>query len=346
MFALAALLLASNSVTLYSGPAPEPTATYKDWIVGCDNERNCTAIALKAAEGGDAMDHLQIKIEQPASHAANPTITINPSQRAYEEGSRTLFVDGEPTALPPLSEETRYVIEGRAARALLRKLANAKEASIQSKYGDDLAVASLAGLAASLLRIDDQQGRVDTPRALFRRGAKKPPLSLPGFSVSVPQAARSPRPPDQPSAPFVRDWYGKDQCITDVTIPDPTPALARLDGNSTLVIFPWRCQNGAYTLYSNIMILDWFGAWSPAEFDYDTGVTGDGPSNVLANARWIPGERVLESVSRLSAANDCGRVDRFIWDGGKFRLFEQFVMPECRGSFDRIRVWTVDVVER
>jgi hypothetical protein len=51
-------------------------------------------------------------------------------------------------------------------------------------------------------------------------------------------------------------------------------------------------------------------------------------------------------ATRFRAIGDCGRTDRYIWDGSKFRLSEQLVMPECRGSFDRIRVWKVDVVDR
>jgi hypothetical protein len=84
----------------------------------------------------------------------------------------------------------------------------------------------------------------------------------------------------------------------------------------------------------------------PAEFDYDNGITGDGPSNVQAEVVWLTNERVLESATRFRAIGDCGRTDRYIWDGSKFRLSEQLVMPECRGSYDRIRVWKVDVVDR
>jgi hypothetical protein len=109
---------------------------------------------------------------------------------------------------------------------------------------------------------------------------------------------------------------------------------------------PWRCGNGAYNLYANVMIVDGFGEMKPAMFDYDVGVSGDGLGNVVVNAGWDEGARVLESHILHRAVSDCGKIDRFIWDGRKFRLSEQRVMPECRGSFARISVWKVDLIEQ
>jgi hypothetical protein len=136
------------------------------------------------------------------------------------------------------------------------------------------------------------------------------------------------------------------QCQLDGTEEAYKPRFIRLDSDSTLGIVPWRCGNGAYVRYSSIMIVNGFGEVRAAEFDYDNGITGDGPGNVQAEVVWLEKERVLESATRFRAIGDCGRTDRYVWDGGKFRLIEQRVMPECRGSFDRIRVWKVDVAER
>ena len=101
---------------------------------------------------------------------------------------------------------------------------------------------------------------------------------------------------------------------------------------------PWQCENGAYNLYTNILVVDLYGQIRLAVFDYDNGVTGDGPSNVLVNATWNDSKRTLESFILYRAIGDCGRIDQYIWFGAEFRLSEQRIMPECRGSFDTIRV--------
>jgi hypothetical protein len=345
MSPLLLMIAAANVVSLYYGPAPEETKTYKDWIVGCDNQRNCATIGLISAESESdpAVEHLRIVIEQPVARLSDPAVTITVPQRAAEESDQRLYLDGSVIATPPIAED-RVLIKGRKARSFLRKLAMGRVAAMRGNDGGDIAVASLAGLAAALLRIDDQQDRADTLGALYRRGSRKLPDTLPGYSVSVPQPARSQRPPYEPSAKALREWYSKDQCADYVAIPDPVPAVARLGDNSTLVVLPWRCNNGVYSLYATVMVSDDWGVWKPAEFDFDTGASGEGPGNVLVNPTWRNGVRVLESVSRLRATADCGRIDRFIWDGVKFRLSEQLVMPECRGSPERIRVWRVDVV--
>lgn len=39
---------AAASLSVYTGTLKEAVATYKDWVTGCDNVRNCSAIALAA----------------------------------------------------------------------------------------------------------------------------------------------------------------------------------------------------------------------------------------------------------------------------------------------------------
>lgn len=252
-----ALLLAASSLSLYIGPRPEATATFREWATGCDNERNCSVIALAPA-----------------------------------------------------------VVAG----------------------------ASLIGLTAALLRIDEQQGKDGTPRALVRTGKRVPYDDLPGYRVSLTRPARSRRPPPAPDAKAIAELHANDRCDSGRS-PTP-PRILRLDDEYTLMIVPWHCVSGAYKLYYTIMIVNDAGQIRPAIFDDDNGVTGDGPSNVLVNAGWDDGNRVLESFIQHRGTGDCGRLDRYIWSGEKFMLSEQWAMPKCRMAYDKIRTWGVDVVDR
>jgi Protein of unknown function (DUF1176) len=336
-------IVAEASVSLYTGPRPEETATYKDWVTGCDNERNCEAVALEAAQPGPdgGTDHLEIIIEQPLAKHKGPTISLKFPFSAAPQPELRLFVDKKEVKIPAPAER-RVKIEGEAARKLIGQLRKGNWASLLDAEGNAVARASLLGLTTSLLRLDKQQGKLDTPEALVRPGKRIGYDDLPGYSVSLSRPAPSRWAP--PSFD-TDDWHAASgPCAVEERL--KPGQLIRLDDQNSLAIVPWACGNGAYTFYANIMIVSDAGAFRPAEFDYDNGITGDRPSNVVSDPVWIVGERVLEAVSRFRAVGDCGRTDRFIWDGSRFRLSEQRVMPECRGSFDRIRVWKVDVTDR
>ena len=341
------LLWASvNSISLYSGPRPEETVTYKDWVTGCDNVRNCAAVALEVGPSGTdgRTDHLEIMIEQPLARHLGPYVSLKFPFSVAPQPDLRLFVDQNEVKIPaPLDQ--RIKIEGAVARKLIGQMLKGKWALLLDLEGKTVARASLSGLTASLLRVDEQQGKVDTPSALVRPGKRVPYDDLPGYSVSLTRPAHSNRPLAAISAKAIADFKANDQCTTDIDT-SATPRVVRLNSDNNMVIVPWRCGNGAYNLYSNIMIINGFGEIRPAIFDYDNGITGDGPSNVLVNVVWDDDKRVLEGFTRHRGIGDCGRVDRYIWSGEKFMLSEQWVMPECRMAFDRIRTWKVDVVDR
>jgi hypothetical protein len=341
------LLFAADSLSAYAGPRPEAVATYKNWITGCDNERNCSAIALAVirTNGTVGADHLEILIEQPLWSNLDPAIIITAPTGPIAPDQMTLFVDDTPIQLPPILNG-RFVFHGPDKRVLLRRMAAGAWAEMRGPAGSSVVRTSLAGLTAALLRIDEQQGRVGTERALVNRGTRIPYDDLPGYTVSLTQPARSSRPPAELDATVMSAFGANDQCVINSRAQARLPIIARLDDEHTLLLMPWQCGNGAYNLYTNILIIDDYGQIRPAAFDYDNGLTGDGPSNVLVNATWNDSKRTLESFTLYRAIGDCGRIDQFIWSGEEFRLSEQRVMPECRGSFETIRVWKVGVVDK
>lgn len=340
-----ALLAAATSLSLYMGPHPEATATFRDWATGCDNERNCSAIALApvAVDMDGPSDHLEIQIEQPSAHHLDPVVSITLPSAAKNLEQITLRVDGAASPLPE-SGNGRFVFTGKSARRLVQKMRVGHWTKLSDRDGAVVASASLMGLTAAVLRIDEQQGKDGTPRALVRIGKRQPYDDFPGYRVSVTRSARSNRPPAAPDASAIAELYTSDRCDSGMS-PTP-PRILRLDDEHMLMIVPWHCGSGAYNFYSDIMIVNDTGQIRPAIFDYDNGITGDGPSNVLVNVEWDDEKRVLESLIKHRGTGDCGRLDRYIWSGEKFMLSEQWAMPECRMAYDKIRTWRVDVVDR
>lgn len=340
------LLAMIESVSLYTGPRPEETATYQHWITGCDNVRNCSTVALQAPTTGtdDVTDHLEAMIEKPLAKHIAPSVQFRFPSMLKHMGNLRIFVDQVAVPLPPV-EAGIVRIEGPQARMLVQTMRKGAWVYLRDTDGKAVARTSLAGLTAALLRIDEQQGQQDTPEALARPGKRVPYDDLPGYRVSLTRpGGESRRSKAEPKTAKLPD--NRDQCGTSAPEETFKPSFYRLDEEHSMAIVPWACGNGAYVRYSNIMIINDWGEVRSAEFDFDNGITGDGPSNVQAEVVWLEKERVLESVTRFRAIGDCGRTDRYIWDGSKFRLSEQLVMPECQGSYDRIRVWKVDVVDR
>jgi hypothetical protein len=341
-----ALALLVDSISLYTGPRPEETVVYQHWVTGCDNKRNCSAVALQAPTTGTDgdTDHLEAMIEKPLAKHIAPSVQFRFPSMLKHLGNLRIFVDQVQVPLPPARAGT-VRIDGSQARTLVQTMRKGQWVYLRETDGKAVAHTSLAGLTAALLRIDKQQSQQDTPEALARPGKRVPYDDLPGYSVTLSRPGgeswRSKREPK--TAPLGNN---RDQCGTEAPEEAFKPSFFRLDEEHSLAIVPWACGNAAYVRYSNIMIINGWGEVRPAEFDYDNGITGDGPSNVQAEVIWLPTPRVLESATRFRGIGDCGRTDRYIWDGSKFRLSEQLVMPECRGSYDRIRVWKVDVVDR
>ncbi|MBC7987325.1 MAG: DUF1176 domain-containing protein, partial [Sphingomonadaceae bacterium] len=102
------------------------------------------------------------------------------------------------------------------------------------------------------------------------------------------------------------------------------------------------CDSGAYNFSSLIYVRRGGGAPEQARFDVPVGWNDDGPP-VLVNAWWDPVAATLYSYAKGRGIGDCGTAQSFVWDGAMFRLIEQRVMGECRGSMRWITVWRAEI---
>ena len=55
------------------------------------------------------------------------------------------------------------------------------------------------------------------------------------------------------------------------------------------------------------------------------------PPFSLLNADFDPKTMTLSDFQKARGLGDCGRLDRFLWDGKAFQPLEIDYMPECRG---------------
>ena len=244
----------------------------------------------------------------------------------------TAQVDGEAVARGGTQQDEAIVLTGAPAMALASRLAAGRTLTLIDSGGATIATLPLTGASAALRWIDDRQGRVGTTGALVARGAKPdtrpaPPLPVVRVATIRGEAALL----DPLLITRMREMAKCD----DDDLPDVTTKT--LDGPRTLAIVP--CAEGAYNTLSALFVIE-RGTAVPVSFD--APVAGDSDGDLAYNATFEDG--ILDTFAKGRGLGDCGVMQRYAWDGARFRLIELREMEECRGNPDFIRTWTARVI--
>lgn len=321
------LITAVLAMTEFAVPKPEPVEIFGDWVVGCDNERFCRAVGL--AQQDDAPP-LPVTIWREAGPTATPVIELD----LWGLPNAPLLVDGK--RLPPKEREDEIVkYQGRDAFRLIGKLAEARNVTIgdldKARYdagaNHSYGVASLTGLKAALLYIDEQQARLDTPTAFVRKGKRPMPDVMAGHHVYLNRAV----PTKKPAILRSRGSISDDQISV------------RLDENTNLLVIHPPGDNGAYNFASRVLIVSEYGAVRAAKFDIAPAMDWDEEDNVRVNVTWEADKAMLATFALGDSFGTCGIKRLFAWGSEDqiFRLVEQEENGECMRTSTFIRTWTV-----
>lgn len=304
----------------------------RDWLVACDNLGTCHAFA-PASEGTG-----WVRISMSAGPEAAPSVAFgfwatngdfsNPATARVDDAVFDARAETGDDA-PPVA-----LVAPDRARALIDAMAQGTAMTLSA--GSESVPISLTGAAASLLWIDEHQGRLDTTTALIRKGAR--PAS------AVPAA---PLPPHIVAAPAVSQaGYGDQegqtlpaaiealpavvQCRADTAFnPDLQAVIssARLDANTVLWSVP--CGAGAYN-FSNAYFTTTPAGTDPRRVLFPS--PGDAePQDLLVNAAYDPATRVIDAFNKGRGLGDCGMADSWTWTMGGFVLKSSSAMSECWG---------------
>lgn len=327
-------------LALAAAAAPVPLETNGDWIVGCDNARVCQAVALGQDAAPDK--HLALVVRRdPAGDAAAqlavPLVGIEAATRVALRIDRSTFAMLQ---APGNDGGLSLPLTGK----LLDRLTKGTRVTIVDTRGKTRAAASLKGLGAALLFIDNAQERGGTVTALRRRGrraasAVPPPPALPVIAQPVVTGER----PRTLSPKKAAKLIGRDVAACPTATGPVSPKAWRLDATHSLVTIQHPCGNGAYNIYTSAFVLDEKGRATPARLDAPSGF-GDTPGNQVVNGGWDAQARRLTSLVLGRGIGDCGTRQAFAWDGAMFRLVDQSDMGECRGATDYITTWRAQVV--
>jgi hypothetical protein len=327
------------------------TSAFGDWLVGCDNTRFCTAVALSAGDERGYGSHLFLTREAAAGAPPKVAFGLGYAHGTDKVGDRlaiTILVDGPHparfSATTSKPDQFDAVLELRAADAPAF-LASARDGStITLSYsGGRIGAISLAGSSAAMRWIDDQQKRAGTISALVARG--------PGTTVPAPPAAPvvrlAPRVAQTrlPALPVaIANREDVKTCAEEYDETEAhAPVAVRLSASEYLWEVP--CGTAAYN-YTTLYIVaraDGSGQRSPDFWPGHPEWSSNGP-DTLINGAYDPKTRKLEAFTKGRGLGDCGDEATWGWDGQGFRLLHHAVMEDCMGvtSGHWIRVWRAE----
>ncbi|WP_304186446.1 DUF1176 domain-containing protein [Phenylobacterium aquaticum] len=315
-----------------AGRAQAGEATFKDWDVVCDNVRTCTAFGL--TEEGAETDAF-LKIERTGAPNAAPRLSLAVQSDTATAETWALKVDGRPIAgLGALKARRtaddsflRAPLSAVQGAALTAALLNGGSLTVKAGAEDEATI-SLAGSAAALRWMDDQQKRAGSVTALAAKGPK-PASSLP----PVPEVPLI-RPPPSPSQAGVGDVLPKSvrarfgpDCEANLPADRRDPISARLAPG--VILWGDVCFNAAYQSVYELFLADEAGGHvRPLLLDAELG---EKPDNQLIEAAFDRDTLTLSDFYKGRGIGDCGAGASWTWDGKTFRLSAQTTMSECRG---------------
>ena len=292
-----------------------------DWTLTCDNTGRC------AAEGYNAESDANV-VSVLLARDAGPNAPV---------GARVQLGDYGADAVRPTSP-VRVAVAGRALgqvdrggltnaqmAAVLKALAGTGEVAFTS--GTNRWQLSSEGATAVLLKMDDVQGRVGTPGALVKKGAK-PESSAPGpVAPPVIQSVRvSPsREDDTPLARAILASREKDGDCDEADDADRAESYAREDGGAPAL---WRLGGG------RVLVSRWctrggynqgMGYWIARDQPpYDPKLVTD------IGTEFDPEQGELRSWMKGRGLGDCWGGSTWTWDGHDFVLSGESTTGECR----------------
>jgi hypothetical protein len=319
----------------------QPLKQFKDWAVGCDNARSCTALGLSPDEG---VFGPYAKIGRTGAADAAPTVSFamalkdgvqvsSPRLKITLDGNEISGLAAEPVPARVADDVVRTDLPAAQIDAFVAALRNGTRLNIQVLDGSKAAASgaiSLAGSAAALLYMDDQQKRVGTVTALAHKGdapaASTPPVpELPVVAAKQLTDVSETKPPLPAGMTRPEEGFCAGFPVIVISLP----------ANRTL----WGlCSNAAAYNFDYTFFVAGQGQPKRAVFTAP-GLAQDRGSGVLTSPVLSVDRLTLSSLALGRGVGDCGVAAEWAWDGKAFRLMRATMLDSCRGV--QVEDWPV-----
>ncbi len=313
-----------------------PSKTFRDWIAGCDNTKSCTALSLP---GGTEDEIAFLRLDRPAGPDGVPTLALKlRAQKLKPSFTIALALDGAPfpaagRPLPATSidgEVAEIEIPPADAEALIA--AARKATSLTAEIETGSFKVSLAGSVAAMLWIDEQQGRLNTPTALIRKGTTGTAPAAPPVPVIASRPAAGKALSKTEATALTKAMRAETNRRVPDSCEDTPDGLTDADGawalDGTLRLVAIACSRGAYNVSSQFWLVSGrdVAKARPAPFEGDASNT----ASELVNADFDPKTDQISFYAKARGLGDCGSSGSYGWDGKRFAVLQWSEMSECR----------------
>ena len=330
--ALSRVALALAAVVLLGAPVQAAGQKgFKGWMVVCDNLNTCVAFVFPTDQAEQAW--LRLERAGDADAPVRLTIVVSAEEQPGAGGEAwALTVDGKSIPglgpLKPVEDDTgfwRADIPADQARAVALA---ARDGAVMglTRRGRAPVVLPLSGGAATMIWIDEQQGRLGSPTALSRATGVPGPITPPARPriAAGPAVSQTGLPTRVPAPVMAAIGECEEQ-----TEPAIDPIIARQAPG--VVLYAPVCSRGAYNAIYSLVLADERGGGArvlqlPLPAGFGQAAIGD-PMNLDYN----PEARMLTSFAKGRGLGDCGDETQWLWDGAAFQVVVSRVMGDCRG---------------
>ena len=323
---------------------------FGDWTVQCDNLRDCAAFGFPA-ENADINGVISFRRDGDAQDAkADVSLFVD---GAKGTAPLTVTIDGKPiegvaskrTGSSGQSGRDGFTtaISAGELAPFIAALRRGLTLTVATSDGKETANISLRGAVASLLRMDDLQGRVGTQSALIRKGRS-------AFTKAVPQLPLV-AVPSLPGIEGDAELAGKLRKAQSAYLAKNCDDVSNLEGVADLVepldatrsLVGLACQSGAYNFTTAFWIVAGADVATAAPVSFEA--PGAPAGNVLTNIGFDKNTATLSFFRKDRGLGDCGAEGTYVWTGSKFALLSYAAMRVCRGlaSQDWPAVWRAKV---
>ncbi len=326
---LVALALGLTGIASAAAPPTEGFHfSHKDWEVACDNTGTCRAAGYHEDSSEARVSVLVTRRPGPGtrpevklvlgSYRSIPGLKPLPPRPTV-----TMYVNDRPLGAVSLDDSLSGTLSREQAAALLAALPRAS-ARITWNHSHYEWVLSDQGARAVLLKMDEAQGRLNTPDALVARGTRderQVPGPRPAPVITVP--------PVPPTVDADRVWPGRqgpallvalratvaegDMCTFLMEDRDRPWEVRRLNASQLLVSTP--CWSAAYNYGA--------GAWVVNERPPYA------PVLVTDSASGINDTEVIAS-HKSRGLGDCWEHQDWVWDGTRFETRSKRSTGMCK----------------
>lgn len=313
---------------------------FGDWLVACDNGGHCHARSLSEMDAGL---FLRLDLEPGGEGAQALSLEASTPLQLADlrlDGERLkLVADGWQQHSDAQGGTTLVSHDPAAIQRFFDAVRNGQSLTLEDD--PEAAGASLAGLSAALLLIDETQGRLGSGSALLRRGsqaARQTPKAAP--LPLLPPAAPAPAALDEATGQALiqraRSVHAATLQAEDCFVEaegafDQAVALTATDA---LVFI--ECWRGAYQSSSLLFRLprQGSGAGSQVVLELPFALQQNQPRRIDAftNADYDPAEGLLSHWAKGRGLADCGESASWVFDGDRFHLQQYGSLDTCRGG--------------